>query len=55
MYEIPTKNKEFRFSEFGKSIGVRLLELTYYREKKDKREIKFLEQLGFIRKQIWKV
>lgn len=46
---------KFRFSEFGKFIGVRLLELTYYREKKDKREIKFLEQLNFIKKLVWKV
>ena len=41
--------------EFGRSIGVRLLELTYYREKKDKRETKFIEQLNFIKKFVWKV
>ncbi len=31
-----------RFTEFGRSIGVRLLELNYYREKKDKRETKLV-------------
>lgn len=33
---------------------MRLLDLTYYREKKDKRETKFLEQLTFIKKYVWK-
>jgi hypothetical protein len=28
--------------------------LTYFREKKDKRETKFLEQLTFIKKNVWK-
>lgn len=32
--------KKKRFTEFGRSIGVRLLEATYFREKKDKRETK---------------
>lgn len=44
-----------KFSEFGRFVGVRLLELTYFREKKDKRETKFLEQLNFIKKYVWKV
>ena len=44
-----------RFIEFGKFIGARLLDLTFYREKKDKRETKFLEQLTFIKKYVWKV
>ena len=43
-----------KFSEFGKFIGIRLLDLTYFREKKDKRETKFLEQLNFIKKYVWK-
>lgn len=33
---------------------MRLLDLIYYREKKDKRETKFLEQLTFIKKHVWK-
>ena len=33
---------------------MRLLDLIYYREKKDKRETKFLEQLTFIKKYVWK-
>jgi len=45
---------QIKMQEFGRSIGVRLLELTYYREKKDKRETKFIEQLNFIKKFVWK-
>ena len=46
---------QVKLTDYGRSIGVRLLELTYFREKKDKRETKFIEQLNFIKKFVWKV
>ncbi len=45
---------QMKMLELGRSIGVRLLELTYYRERKDKRETKYIEQLNFIKKHVWK-
>ncbi|RNA38498.1 Trafficking particle complex subunit 5 [Brachionus plicatilis] len=43
-----------RMAEFGRFIGVRLLDLTYYRDRNNKREVKFLEQMNFIKKYVWK-
>jgi hypothetical protein len=45
----------YRLGNFGQHIGVRLLDLLFLREKKDKREIKFIDQLNFIKKIVWKV
>ena len=47
--------KKFRLSDFGRHVGIRLLDLIFFREKRDKREIKFLDQLNFIKKVVWKV
>lgn len=44
-----------RMTEFGRFIGVRLLDLTFYRDRNNKREVKFLDQLNFIKKYVWKV
>jgi hypothetical protein len=45
----------FRLSDFGRHVGIRLLDLIFFREKRDKREIKFVDQMNFIKKNIWKV
>jgi len=45
---------QVKLLELGRGIGVRLLELTYFRERKDKRETKHVEQLNFIKKFVWK-
>lgn len=44
-----------RMADFGRFIGVRLLDLTYYRDRNNKREVKFLDQLNFIKKYVWRV
>jgi len=46
---------EKRLSDAGYSIGIRLAELIFYREKNNKRETKLLGILTFISYTVWKV
>ncbi|CAF1023821.1 unnamed protein product, partial [Didymodactylos carnosus] len=43
-----------KLSDFGKHVGIRVLDLFFLRERKDKREIRLTEMLVFIKKNIWK-
>lgn len=43
-----------RLSEVGYQVGLRMLELHSYREKKAKRELEIVGILGFISVTIWK-
>jgi len=43
-----------KLADFGKHIGVRVLDLLFLRERKDKREIRLTQMLLFIQKNIWK-
>jgi hypothetical protein len=41
--------------DFGKHVGVRVLDLFFLRASKDKREIRLTPMLIFIQKTFWKV
>ncbi|KAJ3120644.1 TRAPP subunit trs31 [Nowakowskiella sp. JEL0407] len=45
---------EKRLSEFGYRVGIRTLELLWFREKQGKRETKVLQTLYFIHSNLWK-
>lgn len=53
--KISYKTFEFRLSEFGQQVGMRMLDLLIVREKNGKREIKLLQILIFIKSTVWKV
>ena len=57
----PIPDLETELHDLGKSIGARILDLAFYREKgssaacsSGKREIKIIEMLCFIKDKIWK-
>ena len=44
-----------RLAEFGKHVGIRVLDLFFLRVGKDKREVRLTPMLVFIQKAFWKV
>ena len=44
-----------RLAEFGKHVGIRVLDLFFLRVGKDKREVRVTPMLVFIQKVFWKV
>lgn len=44
-----------RLADFGKHVGVRVLDLFFLRVGKDKREVRLTPMLVFIQKVFWKV
>ena len=42
-------------ADFGKHVGVRILDLFFLRNGKDKREVRLTSMLVFIQKPFWKV
>ncbi|CAF4093604.1 unnamed protein product [Rotaria socialis] len=43
-----------RLADFGKHVGIRVLDLFFYRAGKDKREVRLTPMLVFIQKVFWK-
>ncbi len=48
------RNVELELIKMGESIGVRMFELIYCREKRLKKETKHIEMLQFISSTVWK-
>lgn len=46
--------KPCRLSDYGKFVGIRLLDLIVLREKSYKRDVKLLNILIFIKSTVWK-
>jgi hypothetical protein len=46
--------KPYRLSDYGKFVGIRLLDLIVLREKSYKRDVKLLNILIFIKSTVWK-
>jgi Transport protein particle (TRAPP) component len=44
-----------RLADFGKHVGIRVLDLFFLRVGKDKREVRLTPMLVFIQKVFWKV
>ena len=44
----------YRLSDYGKFVGIRLLDLIVLREKSYKRDVKLLNILIFIKSTVWK-
>lgn len=45
----------FRLADFGKHVGIRVLDLFFLRVGKDKRETRLTAMLVFLQKPFWKV
>ena len=52
---IITMIHNFRLSEMGQHVGVRILDVLFVRERGFKRETKLLNMLLFIKANVWKV
>ena len=46
---------EQQLCEFGFDVGIKILELTSFREKRTKRDIQIIEILSFIHGPVWKM
>jgi hypothetical protein len=44
-----------RLADFGQQVGIRVLDLFFLRNGKDKREVRLTPMLVFIQKIFWKV
>jgi hypothetical protein len=44
-----------RLADFGRHVGIRVLDLFFLRAGKDKREVRLTPMLVFIQKVFWKV
>lgn len=49
------KNIFFRLHEMGRSVGLKIIDLYFVRERNCKREIKLLNMLMFVKTTLWKV
>lgn len=47
--------QSIRLADFGQQIGIRILDLFFLRNGKDKREVRLTPMLVFIQKVFWKV
>lgn len=47
-------NAILRLSEYGKSVGIRMLDLIVLRERGYRRDVKLLQMLMFVKGTIWK-